>query len=256
MKTIGFIGVGELALYTIRGVRRGGYRGPVLLSPRNLEKAQYLAENHDCQVQQDNQSVVANSDYIVIATRPAHCLETLANLEFKPGQVLISVVAGIEVEQLRTALSEQVEIVRAMPVSSAEAGASPTLIYPDNAFVREFFDYCGNTIAVDNEAYFTQGSVLACVYCWFFSLYEELIQSTQGPALPAGLSAELVMGMAKGAAELALASKDISPGDIARGIATEGTFSRLGLDLLEENAAFEPWREACELLQKQLAAND
>jgi pyrroline-5-carboxylate reductase len=256
MKTIGFIGVGELALYTIRGVRRGGYQGPVLLSPRNQEKAAYLATQHDCEIQQDNQSVVANSDYVVIATRPADCLETLANLEFKAGQVLISVVAGIEVEQLRTALPAQLEIVRAMPVSSAEAGASPTLIYPDNAFVREFFDYCGNSIAVDNEAYFTQGSVLACVYCWFFSLYEELIQSTQGPALPAGLSAELVMGMAKGAAELALANKDTAPGDIARGIATEGTFSRLGLDLLEENTAFKPWREACELLQKQLAAND
>jgi len=256
MKTIGFIGVGELALYTIRGVRRGGYQGPVLLSPRNQEKAAYLATQHDCEIQQDNQSVVANSDYVVIATRPADCLKTLANLEFKAGQVLISVVAGIEVEQLRTVLPAELEIVRAMPVSSAEAGASPTLIYPDNAFVREFFDYCGNSIAVDNEAYFTQGSVLACVYCWFFSLYEELIQSTQGPALPAGLSAELVMGMAKGAAELALANKDISPGDIARGIATKGTFSRLGLDLLEESAAFKPWREACELLQKQLAASD
>ena len=256
MKTIGFIGVGELTLYTIRGVRRGGYQGPVLLSPRNQEKAVYLATQHDCEIQQDNQSVVANSDYVVIATRPADCLETLANLEFKTGQVLISVVAGIEVEQLRTVLPAELEIVRAMPVSSAEAGASPTLIYPDNAFVREFFDYCGNSIAVDNEAYFTQGSVLACVYCWFFSLYEELIQSTRGPALPAGLSAELVMGMAKGAAELALANKDIPPGEIASNIATEGTFSKLGLDLLEENAAFKPWREACELLQKQLAASD
>ncbi len=65
---------------------------------------------------------------------------------------------------------------------------------------------------------------------------------------------ELVMGMAKGAAELALASKEISPAEIASGIATEGTFSKLGLDLLEQQAAFEPWREACKLLQKQLAA--
>jgi len=202
MKTIGFIGVGELALYTIKGVRRGGYQGPILLSPRNHGKAEYLAAHHQCQVQPDNQSVVANSDYIVIATRPAHCLETLDSLEFKAGQVLISVVAGIEVEELRAVLPAQLEIVRAMPVSSAEASASPTLIYPDHQFVREFFDYCGNTIAVDNEVYFTQGSILACVYCWFFSLYEELIQSTQGPALPAGLSAELVIGMGIGRAHV------------------------------------------------------
>jgi pyrroline-5-carboxylate reductase len=256
MKTIGFIGVGELALYTIRGVRLGGYEGRILLSPRNREKAQLLASQHGCEVQADNQSVIDQCDCVVIATRPADCLQTLSSLEFKPGQLLISVVAGIEVEQLREVLPGDLEIVRAMPVSSAEAGSSPTLIYPDNALVHEFFDFCGNTIAVDNEAWFTQGSVLACVYCWFFSLYEELIQATTGPDLPAALSAELVMGMAKGAAELALAKTELSPGDIAESIATEGTFSKLGLDLLQHKSAFEPWSEACELSQKQLAAND
>jgi pyrroline-5-carboxylate reductase len=256
MKTIGFIGVGELALYTIRGVRLGGYEGRILLSPRNREKARLLASQHGCEVQEDNQSVIDLCDCVVIATRPADCLQTLSSLEFKPGQLLISVVAGIEVEQLREVLPGDLEIVRAMPVSSAEAGSSPTLIYPDNISVRDFFDFCGNTIAVDNEAWFTQGSVLACVYCWFFSLYEELIQATTGPDLPAALSAELVMGMAKGAAEQALAKTEISPGDIAESIATEGTFSKLGLDLLQQKSAFEPWGEACELLQKQLAAND
>lgn len=256
MQKIGFIGVGALALYTIRGVRRGGYAGPILLSPRNSENAACLAAHNDCRVQADNQSVVSNSDYIVIATRPADCLETLGNLQFKDDQTLISVVAGIEVEQLRGVVPAGLEIVRAMPVSSAEASASPTLIYPDNVFVRDFFDFCGNSIVTNNESYFNQGSVLACVYCWFFSLYQELIQATQGPELPAELSAELVMGMAKGAAELALANIEISPGKIANDIATEGTFSKLGLDLLEQQAAFEPWRDACKLLQKQLAAND
>ena len=256
MQTIGFIGVGALALYTIKGVRSGGYQGPILLSPRNREIAEHLAINYDCEVQPDNQSVVANSDYIVIATRPADCLETLGSLEFNSNQTLISVVAGIEIEQLRSAVPVELEIVRAMPVSSAEAKASPTLIYPENTFVSEFFNCCGTAVVTDKEAYFNQGSVLACVYCWFFSLFQELIQATQGPELPAELSAELVMGMAKGAAELALASKETPPAEIASGIATEGTFSKLGLDLLEQQAAFEPWREACKLLQKQLASND
>jgi pyrroline-5-carboxylate reductase len=256
MQTIGFIGVGALALYTIKGVRGGGYQGPILLSPRNREKAEHLAITYDCKVQPDNQSVVSNSDYIVIATRPADCLETLGSLEFNLRQTLISVVAGIGIEQLRSAVPAGLDIVRAMPVSSAEAKASPTLIFPDNAFVSEFFNCCGTSIVTDKEAYFNQGSVLACVYCWFFSLYQELIQATQGPELPAELSAELVMGMAKGAAELALDSKNTSPGEIAKDIATEGTFSKLGLDLLEQQVAFEPWREACKLLQKQLAAND
>ena len=60
------------------------------------------------------------------------------------------------------------------------------------------------------------------------------------------------MGMAKGAAELALARPEQSPGEIARAIATEGTYSRLGLDLLEQNQAFTPWREASDLLRQKL----
>ena len=256
MKSIGFIGVGELALYTIRGVRRGGYQNTIRLSPRNHDKAALLAAQHNCEVQADNQSLVDNSDCVVIATRPADCLQTLASLQFKPGQLLLSVVAGIEISELRTALPAGLDVVRAMPVSSAEAGASPTLIYPDHKFVREFFNHCGNTIPVDNEDYFTQGSVLACVYCWFFSLFESLIQATRGPELPAPLSAELVMGMARGAAELALSKADISPGEIATSIATDGTYSKLGLDLLQQQSAFEPWQQACALLQQKLAADD
>jgi len=256
MKNIGFIGVGDLALYTIRGVRRGGYQNSIRLSPRNRDKAALLAAQYNCEVQADNQSVVDNSDCVVIATRPADCLQTLAELEFRPGQLLLSVVAGIEISELRKVIPAGLEVVRAMPVSSAEASASPTLIFPDNEFVREFFDYCGNTIPVDNEDYFTQGSVLACVYCWFFSLFETLIQATKGPELPAPLSAELVMGMARGAAELALSKADSSPGEIATSIATDGTYSKLGLDLLQQQSAFEPWQQACELLQQKLAKDD
>ena len=142
------------------------------------------------------------------------------------------------------------------PDQGQTGGRQPTLIYPDNAFVGEFFNYCGNTIPVESEDYFTQGSVLACVYCWFFSLFETLIQATRGPELPTPLSAELVMGMARGAAELALSKSECSPGEIAAAIATDGTFSKLGLDLLHQQSAFEPWQQACELLQQRLAADD
>ncbi len=256
MSSIGFVGVGDLALYTVRGWRHGGFDGRILLSPRNHDKARLLARECDCEVMTDNQSVVDGADYLFIATRPADCLEALQTLEFRRGQVLVSVVAGVDSAGLRRVLPADLDIVRAMPVSSAEAGASPTLIYPDQAFVRELFDYCGNTIAVDDEDYFNQGSILACVYSWFFALYGELAAATQGPKLPAELSAELVLGMARGAASLALVNPTSSPREIAESIATEGTYSKLGLDLLKDRQAFAPWCEACKLLEQKLAGAD
>ena len=255
MSIVGFVGVGDLAVYTVRGLRKGGHLGPILLSPRNREKVAMLQSEGVGEVMKSNQDVVDHADIVFIATRPDDCLEALAGLEFWKDQVLVSVVAGVDTATLREAVPRDLEIVRAMPVSSAEAGASPTLIYPDNAFVRELFDLCGNTIAVNDEDQFDQGSILACVYSWFFSLYGALIEATRGPNLPADLSAELVMGMAQGAARLALSKAGTTPQEIAAGIATEGTYSKLGLDLLRQRQAFDPWREACKLLEQKLTSD-
>jgi pyrroline-5-carboxylate reductase len=45
---IGILGVGELTEKVVIGLRRSGFGGRVLLSPRNHERAQQLAEQWDC----------------------------------------------------------------------------------------------------------------------------------------------------------------------------------------------------------------
>ncbi len=252
MTTLGFIGVGELARYTVEGLRRGGHAGPIVLSPRNREHAAWLAANRNCRVAASNQAVADASDIVVLATRPAQCLEALSGLELHADQVLLSVVAGVTVAELRAALTAGVDVVRAMPVSSAAVGASPTLVYPRHDAIGALFDRCGTTIAVDDERHFDQGTILACVYSWYFALFETLIEATGGQNLPRPVAAELVLGMARGAAELALARPEEAPGEIAAQITTAGTYSRLGLDRLEQERAFDAWRDACELLRERL----
>jgi len=256
MNSIGFIGVGALAEYTIKGLRRGGYQGHIYLTPRNRETANLLAEKFNCEVQGSNQAVVDLSDNLVISTRPEHCQEALAELQFRPDQLLISVVAGIDIAALRAVIGPEIEIVRAMPVSCAEAGASPTIIYPQCAAASELFSMCGQAITVPDEPAFELGTVLACVYTWYFELFEQLIRATAGKQLPTELARELVLGMAKGAASLALQDKSRTPGEIATNIATEGSYSRLGLDLLNDQAAFKPWHDACQLLIDKLNQNN
>ena len=46
------------------------------------------------------------------------------------------------------------------------------------------------------------------------------------------------LGCSLGAASLAIQDKHNDPGEIAEAIATEGTFSKLGLDILKQEAAF------------------
>jgi len=248
---LGFIGVGDLAEYTITGLRRGGFEGNIMLSPRNREMSQKLAKEWQCEIKDSNQAVVDDCRYVVLSTRPSDCLDALAELKLSDQHVLISVVAGVDIDQLREVAGD-IEIVRAMPVNCAKAGASPTLVYPQNIAVNTLFNYCGNSITADDEAAFAQGSILACVYTWYFELFQELINATSGEKLPRGMATQLVLGMARGAASLSLQSDQQSPGEIANAIATDGTFSRLGLDILQENAAYEPWQAACTELAKRM----
>lgn len=254
IEKLGFVGVGELALYTIEGLRNGGFQGSILLSPRNRESAAWLAANRDCTVAQSNQAVVDGCSHLFLATRPADSLACLDALSFRVGQTLVSVVAGQSLELLGHHVDTAVRIVRAMPVSAARAGASPTLVCPPDVDVAALFEHCGEAIEVEDESAFALGSVLACVYCWNFTLFETLIEATQSAGLSQQLSSRLVVGMARGAAELALANPATPPGEIAEAIATEGTFSKQGLDLLKTTGAFDPWRQAFELLEAQLTA--
>jgi pyrroline-5-carboxylate reductase len=256
MNSIGFIGVGNLAEYTIKGLRLGGYQGGISLSPRNRDRSRALAEKFNCEVQSSNQAVADQCDCLIISTRPAHYQEALSELQIRPDQILVSVVAGIDIGALRKVVDPAIEIVRAMPVNSAEATSSPTIIYPYNASIAELFNYCGQAITVPDESAFDHGSVLACVYSWYFELFEQLIRSTTAEQLPRELATDLVLGMAKGAASLALQDKTRTPGQMAEYIATDGTYSKLGLDLLKSQGAFKPWRDACALLIDRLGQKD
>ncbi|MCP4187490.1 MAG: NAD(P)-binding domain-containing protein [Gammaproteobacteria bacterium] len=250
-QTLGFVGVGDLAEYTISGLRRGGYRGRILLSPRNHEMSKKLAQDWQCKVMESNQAVADSADQLILSTRPGQCLEALGELSLRTNQLIISVVAGVSIASLQEVAGNNCSIVRAMPVNCARACASPTLIYPEHEVVCNLFNYCGDSIAADDESAFDQGNIIACVYTWYFELFQQLIDATSGDSLSTGMASKLVLGMAKGAASLAL-DEQATPGEIAEIIATEGTFSKLGLDILKQASAFEPWQQACDKLSKQM----
>ncbi len=110
-QTIGFIGVGALAEYTIKGIRRGGFGGRILLSPRNQAMAQQLASDCRCEVMESNQAVADGCEQLVLSTRPADCIDALGQLSLRPDQLLISVVAGVTLDELRNVVGGDINIV-------------------------------------------------------------------------------------------------------------------------------------------------
>jgi pyrroline-5-carboxylate reductase len=66
----GVIGTGHFASYFIAALRRGGYEGDILLSPRNASIAARVARDHRCLVAISNDDLLADADVILLSVRP------------------------------------------------------------------------------------------------------------------------------------------------------------------------------------------
>ncbi|MGI9405041.1 MAG: NAD(P)-binding domain-containing protein [Hyphomicrobiaceae bacterium] len=248
MTKLGIVGVGHLADYTVRGLRNGGWTHQIFLSPRGKDVGARLAQQCNCQVMADNQAVADASDIVMLAPRPPQALAALEGLTLRSDQVLLSVVAGLSIAEMKPVAGKVGAIVRALPVTSAEVNASPNILFPANAAVENLFAHCGTAIPLSSEADFDAGGVLACVYGWYLALYDQLTERTVAAGLDEPTARRIVTGMAGGAAAIAAAQSDQSVDVIARKIASEGSFTKLGLDHLEAEDAFGPWREAYDLV--------
>lgn len=243
IRRIGFLGVGHLADYTLRGLRRGGFDGEVLLSPRNAARAEILARDCGGKIVESNQAVVDGCDLVILSVRPAYAKDVLAEVRLRNDQLLVSVAAGLPVAELEP-LAAPAPVIRAMPVTSAEAASSPTLITPPQEEVEKLFAYCGLAIPVKTDREFEAAATNACVYGWYFALFDCVLKETLAAGVSPQVARPLILGMARGAAEVALLKPEEELDATAREIASEGSFTRLGLDHLESQDAFAPWRQA------------
>lgn len=115
--TLGVIGTGDFATYLIAALRKGGHDGRILLSPHSPAKAHAIAARYGCEVAADEAGMVGEADWILLAIRPERLEEVLARLSLRPGQMVISAVAGAAVARLRAALGQEAGVVRILPSS-------------------------------------------------------------------------------------------------------------------------------------------
>jgi len=218
---IGILGVGELATYLVRGLFRGGDHPPLLFSPRNAEKAHALTRECDARVCADNAELVTDSEVVIVATRPDQVSEALRDLPWRPTHTLISVAAGVSLAILRDVASPAT-LVRAMPVSCAAIGESPTAIHPRNEQAQALFERLGPVHVLADEQSFEAASVLGAYYGWVFALMAEVSRWTESAGVPPAQARALVAGMTRGAAATALNDPDRSPAEMLAALQTPG----------------------------------
>ncbi len=254
--TLGILGTGHLATYTVTGLRCSGDNRRIILNPRNAERAEYLVQNHHCEVAENNQTVIDQSDLILLAVRPWQLTDLLKDLEFPKDKIVVSAIAGLTIEQLRNKVDLPEKLALILPVVAAENAQGFVPIHPEIPEVKALADSLGKTISFKNESQFEEAATMACLNGWMYRFFDEQVKWLSNHGIDDENARNMVLHNTLGAAHYALGRPQQSLSELTGEIATEGTYTKLGLDQLEAGGAFQQWSDTLDMIKAKLDASD
>ncbi len=250
--TLGILGVGHLATYTVTGLRKNNDQRQIVLSPRNAKAAQQLADNSQCIIADNNQAVVDISDIILLAVRPEQLDDLLNNLQVKTDQLVISTIAGVTLEQLKQYPALQAAtLVRTLPSASAEVCAGPVPLFPANKTAEKLLSGIGTVVTLESEVLFNTALAHGCLHGWSYHLIQQLIDWSKHQGMDSETARTMVVESISSAITLAESRPELNYSDIGNSIATPGTFTLKGINQIKANHGLEAWSDAMDTICKQ-----
>ena len=209
---------------------------------RTYEKANQLSETYEGRFFSDPRLCVPEADLLILAVKPQDSPKLFAEIGdmTQPGQVFLSIMAGVRLAAISTALGAD-KIIRAMPNLPAQIGAGVTAFTSTDAvtrielvMVQNLLSTTGKTIYVEQEDMIDastaiSGSGPAYVYYFMNAMMEAAKQMGFSPS-----EAELLVSQTfTGAVDLYNKSDLSCENWIARVASKGGT----------TEAAMQVWRE-------------
>ncbi|WP_237559739.1 NAD(P)-binding domain-containing protein [Corynebacterium neomassiliense] len=165
--TVGVIGVGEIAEAMVTGLLSVGSDGStrVILSPRGAARVADLdARFAAVSVAASNAGVADAADTVIVSVRPDQLADALDGVTFRPDQLVISTLAGVDLATLRRAVGGSGTagpvIVRAVPLPPVARRAGVTPVIPAEPRAAALFDLLGGHLPVADEEQMAAVTVL------------------------------------------------------------------------------------------------
>ncbi|MHB8270661.1 NAD(P)-binding domain-containing protein [Bradyrhizobium sp.] len=158
---LGFIGTGAITEAMVRGLcGPGRYHNPIFITERTKNRSLLLASTFQNVITISSaQTVIDRSDLVILAVRPDQVRELTSSLRFRPEHRVISLIAGLKLDSLRSMLAPATALHRAIPMLPIESGLGPIPLYPPDDVLEALLGRVGRPILVENEDEF---HVIAC----------------------------------------------------------------------------------------------
>lgn len=184
-------------------------------------------------------------DAVLLGVKPQMLDDVAALLAPALGQgtVLLSILAGVELDSLAARFAQVGSIVRVMPNLAAAIGKSPLALFDqglDQAgrdAVTALLQPLGTPEWLAAESEFDLVTALAgCGPGFVYRFIDALASGAAALGLDPAQAQRLAVATVEGAAQLAAASEH-SPAELARRVASPGGSTQKGLDVLDQDRA-------------------
>lgn len=242
--SIGFIGGGNMARSLIGGMLAAGHPASrICVADPDPATRERLQQEAGIETHADNQAVVDHCDVVVLAVKP-QVLKTVATaLEpaRRPGQLFLTVAAGIRTDSLARWLGSETPIVRAMPNTPAlvQAGASALYATPrvsgaQREAAESILRAVGVVQWVDDEDLMDVVTALSgSGPAYLFLVMEAMERAAVDLGLPQETARLLTVQTAFGAAKLALEIEE-DPAVLRENVTSPGGTTEAALRALRE----------------------
>ena len=230
MKKIGIIGAGNIGCAIARGlVSHGGYAPADICLARTRTELLEDKKNEGFIVR-DNLNLVKTCDYIILSVLPGQAEGVIGEVKEelgKGGKILISVVSAVKRDELIGWIGTDVNVVRIMPNTAVEYGASMTCIAGDDAHaveeVKSLFEPLGQTMIIEEHLMPAATVLAACGIAFFLRFIRAVSQGGIQIGFHAEEAGEIAAQTARGAAELLLRTQNHPETEIDRVTTPMGT---------------------------------
>ncbi|RUO29467.1 pyrroline-5-carboxylate reductase [Aliidiomarina sanyensis] len=245
VRTIGFIGAGNMPQSILGGMIKGGYPAKhVLASNPSRPKLDLLEEKYGIYTSQDNHEIARKADVIVLSVKPQLmrevCEDLAAHVPDLDKKLIVSIAAGLRFARYYEFLGDDITLIRCMPNTPSLVGAGVSGLVADGKattadkdFVTQVFDYVGLTIWLDEEdAIDVLGAVAGSGPAYFFEFMHGLQRAAEELGFDAEQARAMVQQTALGAAKMACES-DLSLIELRKQVTSKGGSTAKGIEVYQ-----------------------
>jgi pyrroline-5-carboxylate reductase len=246
MKKLAIIGAGSMAEALISGI----LENKLLLSTNvwvtnnaNEERLKELRDHYHVNSSYNLKELFEGTDIVILAMKPKDAATAIQSIRshLTEKMLIVSVLAGVSINNIETLAGLSLPIVRAMPNTSAAVGKSATAIAVNERvspqqmeITKQLFDSVGLAAMVAEEQLDAVTGLSGSGPAYIYYLIEAMEKSAVEVGLDKEMASELIVQTLLGAAEMVKNSSKTST-QLRKEVTSPGGTTEAGIRILEDH---------------------